>query len=77
MRTGEEVEVGSVVSLWLELPDRDKPVAAQAKVVHSTAGVRSAMPWSEPGLGLQFIDGDDAFRARIDRHLARLAKRSR
>ena len=77
VRTGEEVEVGSVVSLWLELPDRDKPVAAQAKVVHSTAGGRSAMPWSEPGLGLQFIDGDDAFRARIDRHLARLAKRSR
>ena len=30
------------------------------------------MPWVEPGIGLQFVEGDDAFRARLDRQIKRL-----
>jgi len=30
------------------------------------------MPWVEPGLGLQFVEGDDAFRTRLDRQIKRL-----
>lgn len=65
------IDVGTVVGVRLGLPDRDRPVSVQAKVVHQSGA--DATHWTEPGLGLQFVDGDDTFRARIDRHLARLA----
>jgi uncharacterized protein (TIGR02266 family) len=73
VRTRELVRVGSVVGVRLALPDEENPVAVQAKVVHHLAGGPRHAPWSEPGLGLQFIDGDDAFRSRLDRHLALIA----
>ncbi len=61
--------VGSLVAMKMLVGGTEDPVAVRAKVVHVVeAGPRHA-PWSEPGLGLQFIDGDDSFRTRIDRFL--------
>jgi uncharacterized protein (TIGR02266 family) len=61
--------VGSLVAMKMLIGGNDDPVEARARVVHVVeTGPRHA-PWSEPGLGLQFIDGDDSFRARIDRFL--------
>jgi uncharacterized protein (TIGR02266 family) len=69
VRSKERLDPGVVVAVSLLLPDHDDPVSVRAKVVHVVqCGLRHA-PWLEPGMGLQFIDGDDSFRARIDRHL--------
>ena len=73
LRTSERIPPGSAVGLRLALPDSDQPLAVQAKVVHRVELDAAAMPWMEAGVGVQFIDGDDSFRARIDRHLARIA----
>jgi Tfp pilus assembly protein PilZ len=71
------MDVGSVVVMKLLLPEHEDPVAVNARIVHVTqTGPRHA-PWSEPGIGLQFIDGDDAFRTRVERFLDRIASSKR
>jgi hypothetical protein len=41
-------------------------------VIHRVVAGQPQMPWVEPGIGLQFVEGDDAFRSRLDRQLKRL-----
>ena len=72
VQTGAEVALGSVVTMRLALPDGDAPVGVQAKVIHRVTAGQPQMPWVEPGIGLQFVEGDDAFRSRLDRQLQRL-----
>jgi Tfp pilus assembly protein PilZ len=69
VRCDERLDVGAVVAMKLLLPAYDDAVVASAKIIHVSEGGPLHAPWSEPGIGFQFIDGDDAFRTRIDRHL--------
>lgn len=72
LRCENDLEPGTVVTMRLLMGDHDEPLEADARIAHRIrAGERQA-PWSEPGLGVQFIDGDDEFRARVDRFLRRL-----
>jgi uncharacterized protein (TIGR02266 family) len=73
LHTAEHVAPGTTVALRLALPDRDRPLSVRARVVHAVELNVASMPWAEAGLGVQFVDGDDSFRERIDRHLARIA----
>jgi uncharacterized protein (TIGR02266 family) len=63
------LDAGSIVAMKMLAAGGDDPIAVQAKVVHVVEQGPRHAPWSEPGFGLQFIDGDDSFRARIDRFL--------
>jgi uncharacterized protein (TIGR02266 family) len=74
VQTEAEVPVGTLVRMRLTLPDGDAPVAVQAKVIHRVGAGQPQMPWVEPGIGLQFVEGDDAFRTRLDRQLKRLKR---
>ncbi len=77
VRCREPMDVGSVVVMKLLIPEHEDPVAVNARIVHVTqTGPRHA-PWSEPGIGLQFIDGDDAFRTQVERFLDRIASSKR
>jgi Tfp pilus assembly protein PilZ len=78
VQTDAEVPVGSVVGVRLALADGGSPLGVQARVIHRVTGGQAPSPWVEPGIGLQFVEGDDAFRARLDRQLERLnARRKR
>jgi len=72
VQTEAEVPLGTLVTMRLALPDGDAPVGVQAKVIHRVLAGQPQMPWAEPGIGLQFVEGDDAFRARLDRQIKRL-----
>ena len=77
LQTEAEVPIGTVVGVRLALPDGDPAVAVQARVVHRVATGQRPLPWIEPGIGLQFVEGDDTFRARLDRQLRRLSAAAR
>lgn len=63
VRTDRRVSQGARLSLALAFPDGEPPALARAKVVHVAQGE------SETGLGIQFVEDRDAFRARVDRHI--------
>jgi Tfp pilus assembly protein PilZ len=69
VHTEQEVPVGSLVAVRLALPDGDAPLGVQAKVIHRVTAGQAHTPWVEKGLGLQFVEGDDSFRSRLDRQL--------
>ena len=69
VHTEQEVPVGSLVAVRLELPDGDAPLGVQAKVIHRVIAGQTHTPWVEKGLGLQFVEGNDSFRNRLDRQL--------
>jgi uncharacterized protein (TIGR02266 family) len=69
VRCNERLDVGTVVGIKLLIPAHDDAVAVSAKIIHVLEGGPPHAPWSEPGIGFQFIDGDDAFRTRVDRYL--------
>ena len=79
LRCNETLELGDVVtlSLLMPTPGDDERIAVSARIVHvNRTGPRHA-PWSEPGMGLQFIDGDDVFRTNVDRFLRRVSYRAK
>ncbi|OLC77656.1 MAG: hypothetical protein AUG04_00455 [Deltaproteobacteria bacterium 13_1_20CM_2_69_21] len=69
VHTEQEVPVGSLVAVRLELPDSAAPLGVQAKVIHRVTAGQTHTPWVEKGLGLQFVEGNDSFRNRLDRQL--------
>jgi Tfp pilus assembly protein PilZ len=69
VHTEQQVPLGSLVAVRLALPDGDAPLAVQAKVIHRVTSAQAHTPWLEKGLGLQFVEGDDSFRSRLDRQL--------
>jgi uncharacterized protein (TIGR02266 family) len=72
VHTRAEVAVGSLIGLRLAVPDGEPPVHVHARIIHRVAPGEAQSPWSEPGIGLQFVEGDDAFRRRLDAHVERL-----
>jgi len=69
VRTSTELPIGAVVPVALELPDADPPVPVQAKVIHVRSPSLSRVTRLDPGLGVEFVDADDAFRARGGRYI--------
>jgi len=69
--------VDEIVQVILEIPDGKPPAEVQGIVLHRVLPENGAAP----GVGVQFIAADDAFRARLDAYLERLrsgpAKRQR
>jgi uncharacterized protein (TIGR02266 family) len=56
----------TVVRVEMELPGGGDPVPARGLVVHRVTPEDAAQRGTLPGIGVQFLDADDAFRARID-----------
>ncbi len=54
--------VDTVIEAQLELPDGKPPVKVRGRVAHA----------SPQGFGLQFLDGEDGFRGRVEALVARL-----
>lgn len=70
--TADQPKLQEIVQLVLDLPDGKEPASVQAVVLRRVAlGAGQAA-----GVGLQFIDADDAFRARLDAHLDTLKVRT-
>ena len=72
IRTEAPPEMSSVIDVVLELPGGD-PVEGKALVVHRVSAEDAVRLEVEPGAGVQFVEGDDKFRERIDRFVAELA----
>jgi uncharacterized protein (TIGR02266 family) len=53
--------IGTVVTLKLQLPDGGEPVEVRAEIVNAAAGE------SELGMGMRFLDLDDAAQRRVRR----------
>jgi uncharacterized protein (TIGR02266 family) len=65
IRSDDPPPVNTVVEVELQLPDAGPPVTSAGIVVHGQP------PGSkrEAGVGVQFVDGSDTFRERIDRYM--------
>jgi len=74
VRTDRKLAVGALVSVALELPDGDRPVPVQGKVVHVVAPAKVRPGWSGPGVGIQFMASDDPVRRRVDRYIELVAE---
>jgi len=77
VRTSKELPVGAVVPVALELPDADRPVPVQAKVIHVRTPSLSRALQLDPGVGVQFVGADDTFRARVDRYIDSIPRQSK
>jgi uncharacterized protein (TIGR02266 family) len=77
VRTSTELPVGAVVPVALELPDADRPVPVQAKVIHVRTPTVSQALRLDPGVGVQFVGADDTFRARVDRYIDSIPRQSK
>ncbi len=72
IRTGNPPAMDTVVDVVLELPG-GVPVEGKALVVHRVTPEEAAQRGVEPGIGVQFVHGDDRFRERIDQFVASLS----
>jgi type IV pilus assembly protein PilZ len=70
IQTDDPPPLDTAVQVELNLPDDPAPVTTNGIVVHRQLAVAGKMP----GVGVQFIDGSDGFRERIDRYMDSLAK---
>jgi uncharacterized protein (TIGR02266 family) len=77
VRTSTELPVGEVVPVALELPDADRPVPVRAKVIHVRTSSLSRALRLDPGVGVEFVGADDAFRARVDRYIESIPRQSK
>lgn len=71
IRSEKRLHAQSVVTVKLLLPGGG-PVTTRARIMHVSENPPRHAPWSEIGVGLQFIDADDEFRARLNDYLAKL-----
>jgi uncharacterized protein (TIGR02266 family) len=72
IRTEQPPEMDAVVDVTLELPG-GQPVQGKAVVVHRVTPEEAAQRKVDPGVGVQFVQGDDHFRERIDKFVATLS----
>jgi len=72
IRTEEPPAMDAVVDVVLELPGGD-PIQGKALVVHRVTPEEARGRQVDPGIGVQFVHGDDRFRERIDRFVASLS----
>lgn len=70
VRSDDPPALDTPVEVELELPDGGEVARSKGIVVHRVlpGGAKEA------GAGVQFVDGSDAFRVRVDRYLATLLK---
>jgi len=71
IRTEAPPDMNAVIVVVLELPG-GTPVEAKAMVVHRVTAEDAARLETEPGVGVQFVHGDDHFRERLDKYVAEL-----
>ena len=62
-------ELEAIISVALELPGTGEAVVARAQVVHLVTPQQAAQTGREAGVGVQFLDADDAFRSALDRSI--------
>jgi len=72
IRTEQPPEMDAVVDVSLELPG-GQPVEGKAVVVHRVTPEEAAQRKVDPGVGVQFVQGDDRFRERVDQFVATLS----
>jgi uncharacterized protein (TIGR02266 family) len=70
IRSDDPPPIDSAVEVELQLPDASPPVTTAGIVVHRQlpGGAKPA------GAGVQFVDGNDTFRERIDEYMDSLLK---
>ena len=72
IRTEQPPEMDAVVDVTLELPG-GQPVQGKAVVVHRVTPEEAAQRKVDPGVGVQFVEGNDHFRERVDQFVATLS----
>jgi len=70
IQTDDPPPMDAVVQVEIQLPDEPAPVTTNGVVVHRQLAVGGKIP----GAGVQFVDGSDGFRERIDRYMDSLLK---
>ena len=66
VHTEQPPPLKTVVQVEMELPGGGGPVPARGIVVHRVTRQDADQKGTLPGVGVQFMDADDAFRQRID-----------
>ena len=74
VQTDNPPPLKTVVRVEMELPGGGPLVPARALVVHRVTPEEAKARGVIPGMGVQFLDGDDAFRERIDRAIDHILK---
>jgi uncharacterized protein (TIGR02266 family) len=75
IRTDQPPAMNEVVQVSIDLPGGGPPIEAKATVVHRVTPEEARVHGREAGAGVQFVEGDDRFRARIDQIIAEAAKK--
>src|SRR6267142_7061708 len=70
IQTDDPPPLDAAVQVEIQLPDEPAPVTTNGVVVHRQLAVGGKIP----GAGVQFVDGSDGFRERIDRYMDSLLK---
>ena len=70
IQTDDPPPLETAVQVEIQLPDEPAPVTTNGVVVHRQLAVGGKIP----GVGVQFVDGSDGFRERIDRYMDSLLK---
>ncbi|HET7785850.1 MAG TPA: TIGR02266 family protein [Myxococcales bacterium] len=66
VHTQDPPPLKTVVSIEMQLPGADAPVPAKGIVVHRVTAEDAEQRGTLPGMGVQFVEADDAFRESID-----------
>jgi type IV pilus assembly protein PilZ len=74
VQTEQPPEIDTVVSVSLRLPGNADAVEAKALIVHRVSKEEAALTGAIPGMGVQFLDSSDQFRAAIDQAIDYILK---
>jgi uncharacterized protein (TIGR02266 family) len=77
VHTEQPPPLKTVVQVEMELPGNRDPVPARGLVVHRVTKQDAEQKGTLPGVGVQFMDADDAFRQRIDAAIAHILEADR
>jgi uncharacterized protein (TIGR02266 family) len=66
VHTQDPPPLKTVVRIQMELPGTGEPVPARGMIVHRVTPQEAQQRGTLPGMGVQFLDGDDQFRDRIN-----------
>jgi uncharacterized protein (TIGR02266 family) len=77
VHTEQPPPLKTVVQVEMELPGSREPVPARGLVVHRVTSQDAEQKGTLPGVGIQFIDADDAFRQRIDAAISHILESDR
>jgi len=73
VQTTTSPPVDEVITVQLELPDGGPPATTSGLIMHRVTAEEAERTGTVPGIGVQFLDADDAFRDRIDRYIESLS----